>query len=46
MKKTNEEILKYLSGMMDASEMKLFEEKLKNSEELKIEVENFKKSFE
>ena len=45
MKKINEEILKYLSGMMDASEIKLFEEKLGNSEELRIQVDNVKETL-
>lgn len=38
MKKINDEILKYLSGMMSDSEMKLFEEKLKISEELNSQL--------
>ena len=45
MKTTNEEILKYLSGMMNESEMSMFEEKLKTSEELKIQMKNVKETL-
>lgn len=42
MKKNSDDILKYLSGMMGKSEMKLFDEKLKTSEELKSLFQNAK----
>ncbi len=40
MKKNNEEIIKYLSGSMNESERKRFEEKLETSEELDLEFQN------
>lgn len=45
MKNTNDEILKYLTGMMDAPEVKIFEKKLNDSDELKIQVENIKNTI-
>jgi len=45
MKTINEEILKYLSGMMSDSEMKLFEEKLKISEELNSQLNSAREAL-
>ncbi len=42
MKKNNEEILKYLSGMLDEVDKQAFEEKLKTSEELTQQYNSIK----
>ena len=42
MKKNNEEILKYLSGMLDEVDKQAFEEKLKTSEELTQQFNSIK----